>query len=372
MAELRKDPVVGRWVIISSERNKRPSDYAVTAEERKPAPCAFCEGQESATPPEIHAVRPGADAPDMPGWQVRVIPNRYPALNSQGELNREGVWMCDMMNGFGTHEVIVETPNHESDLADLSTDHIALVLRTYRQRMLDLSGDSRLKYVMIFKNQGAAAGASLQHAHSQLIATPITPKRVKEELIGAREYFDYKRRCIFCDYIRQETKIFRERLVQETSGFVALSPFAARFPFEMWFLPKRHSADFAHITDEEIADLAGVLRLVLRELRTALNDPPFNYVLHTAPFRRARGGYWSTIEEDYHWHIELMPRLTRVAGFEWGSGFYINPTPPEVAAQILRDACDNHRKAERLAEKQVRPSVGSPQSSMNEQRPNFA
>lgn len=337
MAELRKDPVVGRWVIIASERGKRPSDYQVAAEEKKPGPCVFCAGQESSTPPEISALRPQDSAANTPDWEVRVIPNQYPALNSEGELNREGVWMCDMMTGFGAHEVIVETPNHQTDLADLPAEHIALVFRTYRQRIRNLAADSRFKHVMIFKNQGAAAGASLHHAHSQLIATPITPKRVKEELAGAKEYFDYKQRCIFCDYIRQETKVFRDRLVSETGGFVALCPFAARFPFEMWILPKRHCLDYGGIEDEEAADLARLMKLVLLKLRTALNDPPFNYVLHTAPFRRSRGGYWTTIEEDFHWHIELMPRLTRIAGFEWGSGFYINPTPPEVAARILRD-----------------------------------
>jgi UDPglucose--hexose-1-phosphate uridylyltransferase len=337
MPELRKDPVVGRWVIISTERGKRPSDFKVVMEKRKPGPCVFCEGHESETPPEVYAVRRDGTAPDTPGWEVRVVPNKYPALGIEGELNREGVWMCDMMNGVGAHEVIIETPEHRKDLVDLPEDHIAVVVRTYRQRIVDLSGDDRFKYVLIFKNQGRAAGASLQHAHSQLIATPITPKRVKEELVGARQYFDYKRRCIFCDYIKQETEVFGDRLVAETAHFVALSPFAARFPFEMWILPRRHATDFVYINDDEVADLARMLKLILTKLRAALNDPPFNYVLHMAPFRRPRGGYWTTIEEDYHWHIELMPRLTRMAGFEWGSGFYINPTPPEVAAQVLRD-----------------------------------
>lgn len=337
MPELRKDPVVGRWVIVSTERAKRPSDFRVASEERKPGPCAFCEGHEAETPPEVYAVRREGTVPDTPGWDVRVVPNKYPALGIEGELNREGVGMCDMMNGVGAHEVIVETPEHGKDLADLPEDHVAKVMWTYCQRIVDLSGDDRFKYVLIFKNQGRAAGASLQHAHSQLIATPITPKRVREELVGAQEYYNYKRRCIFCDYIKQETRVFGERLVAETAHFVALSPFAARFPFEMWLLPKRHAIDFTFIEDDEVADLATVLKLVLSKLRTALHDPPFNYVLHMAPFRRPRGSYWTTIEEDYHWHIELMPRLTRVAGFEWGSGFYINPTPPEVAAQILRD-----------------------------------
>jgi len=337
MPELRKDPVVGRWVIISTERARRPSDFKVVREERGPGPCAFCEGRELETPPEVYAVRREGTATDTPGWDVRVVPNKYAALRIEGNLSREGVGMCDMMSGVGAHEVIIETPEHGKDLADLPVEHIVKVLWTYRQRILDLGGDDRFKYVLIFKNQGRAAGASLEHSHSQLIATPITPKRVKEKLVGAKEYYDYKRRCIFCDYIKQETKVFGERLVAETEHFVALSPFAARFPFETWILPRRHALDYTYIEPGEAADLAKMLKLILVKLRVALDDPPFNYVLHMAPFRRPRGGYWTTIEEDYHWHIELMPRLTRIAGFEWGSGFYINPTPPEVAAQILRD-----------------------------------
>jgi UDPglucose--hexose-1-phosphate uridylyltransferase len=337
MPELRKDPVVGRWVIIATERAKRPSDFKVPGQKRAAESCVFCEGREEETPPEIYALRPPASAPDTPGWQVRVVPNKYPALSTVGEPDREGLGMCDLMNGVGTHEVIIETPEHGKDLAELSHDQIARVVETYRHRVDVLRKDARLKYVLIFKNQGRSAGASLEHAHSQLIATPITPKRVKEKLDGAKRHFDYRRRCIFCDYIKQEVDLFGERLVLETEGFVVLSPFAARFPFEMWILPKRHSPDYATISDEEIVALAGVLKRVLMKLRVALGNPPFNYVLHHAPFRRPRGGYWSTIEEDYHWHIELMPRLTRIAGFEWGSGFYINPTPPEVAAETLRE-----------------------------------
>ena len=337
MAELRKDPVLGRWVIIATERAKRPSDFQVTTEQRDSTSCVFCEGRESETPPEVHAVRRAGTQADAPGWDVRVIPNKYPALDRSGELNREGVGLCDMANGIGVHEVIVETPDHHHALADLSSAHVANVMRTYRQRIIDLKADDRLKYVLIFKNQGRSAGASLQHAHSQLIATPITPKRVKEKLDGAKRYFDYKHRCVFCDYIKQESELFGERMVEETDHFVTLSPFAARFPFETWILPKRHMLDFARLEDEEADDLGRMMKLILMKLRDALSDPPFNYVLHMAPYRRPRGGYWTTIEEDYHWHVELIPRLTRVAGFEWGSGFYINPTPPEVAAQTLRE-----------------------------------
>jgi UDPglucose--hexose-1-phosphate uridylyltransferase len=337
MPELRKDPVVGRWVIIATERAKRPSDFKVPEQKRATGSCVFCEGHEHETPPEIYALRPGASNPDTPGWDVRVVPNKYPALSTVGDPNREGLGMCDLMNGVGTHEVIIETPEHGRDLAELSQDHIAKVLMTYRRRIESLRDDRRLKYVLIFKNQGRAAGASLEHAHSQLIATPITPKRVKEKLAGAKRHYDYRRRCIFCDYIKQEVDLFGERLVLETGHFVVLSPFAARFPFEMWILPKRHAPDYTYIEGDETVDLAGALKQILTRLGVALGNPPFNYVLHHAPFRRPRGGYWTTIEEDYHWHIELMPRLTRIAGFEWGSGFYINPTPPEAAADILRD-----------------------------------
>jgi len=336
MPELRKDPVLGRWVIIATERAKRPSDFDVVRQKTHAESCAFCGGHEEETPPEVYAIREEGTAPNAPGWQVRVIPNKYPALDVKGDLNREGVGMVDMANGIGIHEVIVETPEHDKDMADLSEERIGEVMRTYRERIIDLEEDRRLKYVLIFKNQGRSAGASLEHAHSQLIATPITPKRVKEKLDGAKRYFDYKHRCIFCDYIKQERELFGERLVAETEHFIALSPFAARFPFETWILPKRHMLDFTLTEKEEIEDLGAMLKPLLMKLRKALNDPPFNYVLHQAPYRRPRGGYWTTIEEDYHWHIELIPRLTRVAGFEWGSGFYINPTPPEVAAEELR------------------------------------
>lgn len=337
MPELRKDPVLGRWVIIATERGKRPTDFEVVGQEPRGTSCPFCEGHEHETPPEVYAVRDDDSAPNGPGWKVRVIPNKYPALDVEGRLNREGVGMCDMANGIGVHEVIVETPEHDLDMADLRARQISRVLGTYRQRMIDLRKDGRLKYVLIFKNQGRSAGASLQHAHSQLIATPITPKRVKEKLDGAKRYFEYKHRCVFCDYIKQETDLFQCRLVDQTEHFVALSPFAARFPFETWILPKRHMLDFALVNAGELDDLGKMVKLVLTKLRKALNDPPFNYVLHQAPYRRPRGGYWTTIEEDYHWHIELIPRLTRMAGFEWGSGFYINPTPPEVATEVFRE-----------------------------------
>lgn len=338
MSELRRDPVIGRWVIIAPERGLRPDQVPAIASSRQPAPCVFCGGQELLDPTEIFAIRGNGSAKNTPGWRVRVLPNKYPVLRIEGKLVREGIGIFDMMSGVGAHEVIVETPEHGLELADLSEDQIRDVLRTYRERMQDLSGDDRFKYVLIFKNQGFQAGATMSHAHSQLIATPVTPKRVKEELHGAQRYYDFKRRCVFCDIIKQETRLTRERIVFENDHFVVLSPFAARAPFETWVLPKQHNSDYLSINDAEFGGLAQALKTVLLKMRHGLNDPPFNFLIHTAPFRRPRPGYWSTIQYDYHWHLEIIPRLTRPAGFEEGSGFYINTVTPEDAAQILSEA----------------------------------
>jgi UDPglucose--hexose-1-phosphate uridylyltransferase len=203
---------------------------------------------------------------------------------------------------------------------------------------VDLEKDKRFKYVLVFKNYGWIAGAGrIKHSRSQLIATPVNPKRVKEELVGARHYYDYHERCIFCDLIKQELEL-KDRLILDIDGFIAVTPFAARFPFEVWILPKKHSCDFTNLEMGMRMDLGSVIKKILMKLKKGLNDPPYNYILHTAPFRRStKATYWKSIEYDYHWHIEIMPRLTRVAGFEWGTGFYICPLPPEDAAKFLRE-----------------------------------
>jgi len=336
VSELRRDPVLGRWVIIAPERALREEKLVIPKEERNPGPCVFCGGQELLDPHEIYAVRAPGTFPNTPGWLVRVLPNKFPALRIEGDLVREGVGMFDLMSGIGAHEVIVETPDHIVDTADLPYWHIATVIRTYRERVNDLAGDDRFKYVLIFKNQRYLAGATLQHAHSQLIATPAIPKRVKEEMTESRRYYEFKQRCVFCDMIRQELHLTPERLILETEKFVVISPFAAHVPYEIWILPKTHSCDFGTISDPETEGLAYALKQTLLKLRIALSDPPFNLFIHTAPFRRPRVGYWDTIQQDYHWHLEITPRLTRPAGFEEGSGFYINPSLPEDAAAVLR------------------------------------
>ncbi|MBM4046217.1 MAG: galactose-1-phosphate uridylyltransferase [Planctomycetes bacterium] len=329
MPELRKDPILGRWVIIATERAKRPSDF-----KPEPAPvsrgfCPFCEGNEDKTPPEIRAYRQPGSRGNGPDWRIRVVPNKFPALQIEGDLDNRGDGIYDMMNGIGAHEVIIETPKHEVSLTPLSDGHVAEVLEAYRERLMDLKKDPRLACGMIFKNVGTTAGASLEHTHSQLIVTPIVPKRVVEEMDGAKQFYNFRGRCIFCDMIKQELRS-QTRIVVSSDHFVAFEPYAARFPFETWVLPKVHSSHFEDLTEPQRFDLAVVLKRTLGKIEKALQMPPYNYIIHSAPFIEPS-------MKHFHWHFEIIPRLTKMAGFEWGTGFYINPVPPEAAAQDLRD-----------------------------------
>jgi len=332
MPELRKDPIMGRWVIISTERARRPSDFRHNNAGRTRSECAFCAGHEAETPPEVLAYRSNGNGADGGGWSVRVVPNKFPALRIEGELGRRGEGMFDMMNGIGAHEVIIETPDHGTDLADLAESQIEEVLWSYHDRVHDLTKDPRFRYILIFKNHGAEAGASLEHTHSQLIALPIVPLNVAEELNGAREYYRLRERCVFCDLISQERED-QVRLVAENDEFITVCPFAPRFPFETWILPKRHGGAFEHNTKHEYRNLARALRDTLGRLNRTLRSPAYNYLIHSSPVREPD-------ERHYHWHIEIMPKLSQVAGFEWGTGFYINPMPPEDAARHLREAGD--------------------------------
>ncbi len=330
MPELRKDPIHGRWVIISTERGRRPSDFVIEQHQSAGGFCPLCEGNEDKTPPEVLAFRETGTSPNSPGWSLRVVSNKFPALRIEGELNREGEGIFDKMNGIGAHEVLVETPLHQETLATLPPKAVENVLWAYRERITDLQRDPRLRYVLVFKNHGVAAGASLEHSHSQLIALPIVPRRVSEEIEGARNYFQYKERCVFCDIIRQEIRQ-KVRIISENQTFVSIAAFASRFPFETWVLPKKHHSHFEHMEPFEYEQAAQILSDTLRRMNQVLNSPPYNYIIHTSSFS-------DTEENYYHWHFEIMPKLTKVAGFEWGTGFYINPTPPEEAAGYLREA----------------------------------
>jgi UDPglucose--hexose-1-phosphate uridylyltransferase len=241
LPELRKDPVTGRWVIIAVDRSMRPSDFAREHVIPKGGRfCPFCPGNELKTPPEILAYRPNG-GPNEPGWTLRVVANKFPALRVEGDLNRQGEGLYDKMSGVGAHEVIIETPDHNLTLGDLSEKQIEDVFWAFRDRVLDLKKDARLIYILIFKNHGEAAGASLEHTHSQLIALPVVPKRVREEMDGAKRYYDYKERCIYCDIVRQESDT-GHRVILESDFFIAAAPYASRFPFETWIFPKKHSS----------------------------------------------------------------------------------------------------------------------------------
>ncbi|MGB6432063.1 MAG: galactose-1-phosphate uridylyltransferase [Candidatus Acidiferrales bacterium] len=331
MPELRRDLITGRWVIISTDRAKRPSDFARQSVQVKGIGfCAFCSGNEQKTPPELLQYGREGGQPNSPGWRVRVVSNKFPALGIEGELDRQGEGLYDRMNGVGAHEVIIETPEHASTLATLPARAVEDVLFAFRDRMLDLKNDKRFRYVLIFKNHGEAAGASLEHPHSQLIALPIVPKRVREEVDSARHYFQDKERCIFCDMIRQERES-KTRVIAESDLFIALAPYAPRFPFEMWLLPKAHASSFENNQSSVFASLALMLKDCLARLDAVLDRPPYNFMIHTSPVGEETNDH-------YHWHIEIIPLLTKVAGFEWGSGFYICPTPPEESARFLREA----------------------------------
>ncbi len=329
MPELRKDPIIGRWVIISTERGKRPTDFASVTKTREPRLCPFCTGNESSTPPEVYSFRKKGTDANQPEWSLRVVSNKFPALKIEGDLNREGVGIFDKMNGVGAHEVIIETPDHMKDLVDLENEDFQNVIRAYRERILDLSKDPRFKYILVFKNQGEAAGASLEHSHSQLIATPILPKRVMEELAGSKQYYEFKERCVYCDIVRQELAD-NVRVVAANDKFISIEPFASRFPFETWVMPRNHQAAFESIRGDDIDQFVHVLKETLLRLKVALNNPPYNFMIHTAPSDHNH-------QKEYHWHVEIIPKLVKVAGFEWGTGFYINPTTPEDAARYLNE-----------------------------------
>ncbi|MCX7957140.1 MAG: galactose-1-phosphate uridylyltransferase [Endomicrobia bacterium] len=330
MREFRRDPIIGRWIIVSSERAQRPSAFLKNdIEQNNTESCPFCWGNEKYTPPEITAIRPTNTQKNSPGWEIRVIPNRYPALRVEGEVIKSAEGIYDKITGIGAHEVIIETPQHNVDLYQLPDNHIKNLFKTYRERIQDLKKDIRFEYILIFKNKGRLAGATLTHPHSQLIALPMIPIIIKQELQGAETHFLYKERCVYCDIIGEELNK-NIRVVSENDDFVAVCPYASRFPFEIWILPKRHDPMFEDITDHEVANLSSIIQIVNKKLNIALEKPPYNYILHTSPLKHQNLLH-------YHWHIEIIPQLYGVGGFEWGSGFYINPIPPEDASNFLKE-----------------------------------
>jgi UDPglucose--hexose-1-phosphate uridylyltransferase len=328
MPELRKDPILDRWVIISSERGKRPQDFPSTMPKSREGICPFCEENEQMTPPELLAYRPRSSAANSLGWTLRVVPNKFPALSTEGEIVHSRDGMYDKVNGIGAHEVIIETPDHDQSLESLADDRFQDCLRAFIDRISSLKKDSRYQYILIFKNHGEAAGATLEHSHTQLIALPITPELVSDEIASAQRHYAENGNCIYCDMVTREF-IMESRIVSQNERFVALCPFAPRFPYEIWLMPRFHAARYESLDKNDLGNLTELFQESLQRLQTALGAPPYNFFLHTAP---VHGDH-----DHYHWHFEIMPKLTRMAGFEQGSGFFINPVPPEESARVLRN-----------------------------------
>lgn len=340
MSELRWDPLKANWAIITEGRGRRPQDFLAPREKLAVTSCPFCYGKEQKTPPEVYALRPDGSQPNQPGWQVRVIPNKFPALQIEGELDSQAHGLYDRMNGIGAHEIIIEHPDHQRDMADLNGAEIAEVFKALRARMIDLRNDIRFRYLFAFKNHGIEAAANVPHSHSQLIAVPLVPPMISTELAICRDYYGHKERCLICDLLHQERQE-KSRVVYDDGNILVYAPYASSFPFELRIAPLQHGHDFTAQTDQQLLSLGDAMSDTLKRLRTALRDPPFSFILHTAPpmhMRKGHPDYWHSLPFDYHWYIELAPKLTKMAGFEWGTGFHMNPTPPEESAEFLRNA----------------------------------
>jgi UDPglucose--hexose-1-phosphate uridylyltransferase len=332
--EFRRDPLHNTWVAFAPERLRRPQDF-IPAVLQTDTLDPFEPGNERLTPPEVYAVRPEHSKPNEPGWRVRVVPNRYPAMRIEGALEATSEGIYDRITGIGAHEVVIETPDGDTPLEKLAVEGITEVLATYRERMLDLDRDHRFQHIYVFKNVGASAGASLSHPHSQLVALPVVPPFVEGKLARARDHYQRKQRSLFTDILHAE-KTDGSRLVAENDGYFLFCPFASRFPFELAIFPKRHQPDYVSCRPTELHDLAEVLRFALNRLGDVLELPGYNMLLHTAPLRRPSTDRFASTRHDYCWHLEIVPRFQSLAGFEIGLGAYINTVYPEDAARALR------------------------------------
>ncbi len=335
MSELRQDITTREWVIIATERARRPHEFTVAPAKEKPTPeehsetCPFCPGHEALAPDEVFALRKNGKEND-PFWQVRVIPNKFPALVPTGEVARLQEGPFRGVSGFGYHEVVIETPLHNRCLALMEVAEVENVLLTFRTRYLAMRADSKVQLIVIFRNHGRAAGTSLEHPHSQIVGVPIVPGGVRARIEVAQRYHDDNGVCVYCSMLEEELKA-QKRIVLESNGFVAFQPYASKVPFETWIMPRAHTTSFGHLTEEECRAVAPALKTLLAKLYNGLQNPDFNLILHNSPVEEEDAPY-------YHWHIQILPRLTLQAGFELGSGIYINTALPEDTAQFLREA----------------------------------
>jgi len=334
MPELRQNPATKEWVIISTERAQRPEDFGAgepeEEENSEKEHCPFCENYEHLTPPEIMAFRTFGTKPDSPGWWIRVIPNKYPALVPQGSPNRARILdFYNYMDGLGQHEVIIDSPSHKLHIATMKQKQVEEIFLAYRERYIALCADKRFELIAIFKNHGVTAGTSIKHPHSQVIATPVTPSHIRHRIEEAMRYFDDYGKCVYCEMIEKELQ-FNDRVVLQTENFIAFEPFASKSPFMTWVMPKKHSSSYGNITPELSKELAYVMKQTLGKIFKGLNNPDYNFVIRSTPCHE-------TNEEYFHWHIMIIPRVAAVAGFELGSGIYINTVIPEKAAKYLRE-----------------------------------
>jgi UDPglucose--hexose-1-phosphate uridylyltransferase len=327
MPELRQNIITRDWVIIARDRSRRPNEFAVPRAAPTPIPrydpaCPFCPGNESMTVSEVFRDSDGAN------WRVRIVGNKFPALLPDGETERRIQGIHRSMRGVGFHEVVIEHPRHDLSPALYPAADLARVLLAFRHRSKQLRDDPRVEAVIIFKNHGEAAGTSLIHPHAQIAATPVVPNQIRRRLEEAIRYFDDTGTCVYCQTVREELRA-RERIVCETPHFVAFIPYAALSPFHIWIFPRRHCSSFEDIFDSELEDFAEILHEVLLRLYLALGNPDYNFTLRSLPAREPQRDY-------AHWYLALVPRVSRVAGFEMGSGMYINPSVPEESAEFLR------------------------------------
>jgi UDPglucose--hexose-1-phosphate uridylyltransferase len=328
MPELRQNIITREWVIIAKERARRPDQFVAPKKESADLPaydphCPFCPGNESMSAAETFRIA------DREGWKVRIIGNKFPALSQDGDRVRKMDGIFRSMSGVGFHEVVVEHRRHDLSPALYSVEDLTTVLSAYRQRYVQMRKDLRVEAIIIFKNHGESAGTSLIHPHSQITATPIVPTQIRHRMDEAIRYFDETGDCVFCTTLKRELED-RHRIITSTESFVAFIPYAALSPFHLWIFPVRHCSSFDEIEEHEITDLAATLRTVLGKLHFGLNDPDYNFSIRSIPAREGQREY-------FHWYLTIIPRIVRTAGFEIGSGMYINTAIPEESARFLRD-----------------------------------
>jgi UDPglucose--hexose-1-phosphate uridylyltransferase len=327
VSEIRRDIIIGRSIIIASNRAKRPKNFKNKDEIKGSNDCPFCNGFREDILLEVIDQNPSS-IEGKNSWRVRVVDNKFPTLKSTGKLTEYNHGFFQKMNGIGQAEVLIESMKHNSSLGSNSLDHTIGIITALKLRYEQLAKDNRLKYIQIFKNFGAKAGASLEHPHWQIIGIPIVPLMVKEELEGVNKYYKQHHNCVYCDMIRYELAD-NQRVIKENEFFIAINPYASRYPFETWIIPRTHQHNFSDISKKEINALAIILRDMIKSFEVGFKDLSYNILLRTAPLALKN-------QQGYHWHLQILPRLNIQAGFELATAIFVNPVPPELATEELK------------------------------------